>query len=160
MALQPIFTRAENKLNAVFALDSVIAAFSAGIPAALLQAVRGQTSAPLRTFYEINTPGNVGGMYYAVTRPNSSLSLSRMMGPKNLMAAFFAKFGNACAAKSNTMRFQATTSDCSDNLENTPAGFEASGCVLENYGFVLQAEQSLISEDFSLRATKLEYDGS
>ena len=156
---QPIFTKAGNTLAGVFALDSIVASFSEGVPAALIQSVQGSTQAPLRTIFEINTPGNIGNMYYAVTRAVASMSMSRMVGPANLMSAVFKKFGDACAARTNTMAFAATTSDCSIVGPSQPMGYEAEGCVLENYGFSLQAEQSLMNENLQLRVSNLLYTG-
>lgn len=162
---QPIFTRAGNNLNGVFALDSIIASFTSDatsgttIPAALIQSVQGSTQAPLRTIFEINTPGNIGNIYYAVTRAVASIAMSRMVGPANLMSAFFKKFGDACAARTNEMSFGATASDCSITGPNQPVGYTATGCVLENYGFSLQAEQSLMNENLQLRVSNLLYTG-
>jgi len=153
-----IFGRTDPTLGGVFTADMVQVFLGGGLGPTLMQSFGLQFSQPIARIYEVGGPN----MYYVVGRAQGGSQVGRVVGPNNLIASFYAQFGDACNAANNTITFVASPSTCAFNTSSANAGagvtYSAGLCVLSNFGLQTQAQDMLISENLQLMVGTLDYN--
>lgn len=72
-------------------------------------------------------------------------SMSRVMGPSALAAAFFLKYGNVCYADTNTLTVTAEV-ECGQAGGNDTVNLVMSGVVINSYGGAISAQDMVVNE--------------
>lgn len=72
-------------------------------------------------------------------------SMTRVMGPSALAAAFFTKYGNVCYADTNTLTVE-TQAECGTLGSSDTVTLVMNGVVLNNYGGAVSAQDLVVNE--------------
>ena len=116
----------------------------------LVQNLSFQYSQQVTRLYEIGTRN----VFYVGGRTAGQLTLSRVVGPRSLLSAFYQTYGDVCNALTNTMTFS-----MANRCDNTNAQFIAKFCVLTSIGINVGAGDMVIGEQSSAMFSSLEYSG-
>src|SRR5262245_18479743 len=102
-----IFSNTASTLAGVFAAHQAVLNM-AGVNIALVQNLNFTHMQSFTRLYEIGSQGNVGRVFYVTGRTQGIGNMGRVVGPKAALAAFYAKFGDVCEAKQNTVDYLIT----------------------------------------------------
>jgi hypothetical protein len=184
-----VFKRAETTWGGAFSANSVSVSFGtnvgdgnnnqqARLDVALMQNISLSYSQNVTRLFEIGTV-NVGDgpksrVYYVGGRAQGNLNIGRMIGPKAVLASYYEKYGDVCAADKNTLRLTFAAADClGNNVAASAAGgavaaaaavagtfiFTCQYCVLTQIGISLASEQFLVSESGQMMFSNFQYEG-
>ncbi len=122
---------------------------SAGL---LTQQLSVQYQQPITRLYEVGTQKT----YYVAGRPQGSANIARILGPGNVMSAFYECLGDVCMADKNDLCF-CVQPGC---LSVQDPDFHAirlgmKNVVLQSIGFSVAAQDMIINEQLSLFFTAL-----
>jgi hypothetical protein len=103
-----------------------------------------QYSQNLIRLYEVGSVAT----YYVAGRAQGGLSLSRVLGPRPVLFAFYTVYGNPCNAGTNVIIL--TMSQGCSTISGQAAKLLLHGCVLQSVAFSVAAEMMMISEQSQL----------
>jgi hypothetical protein len=89
--------------------------------------------------------------YYVGGRAQGQLSLARVVGPRPVQRAFYAKYGNVCNAATNTLSIR-LTAGCGVGGGNAgnASGYSMLFCVITSLGLAFNAQDMIINEQLQL----------
>ena len=96
--------------------------------------------------------------YYVVGRPQGTIAMARIVGPRGANLAFVTKFGDACKANENTLELSGNAG-CGDAAQGA-FRFTAFNVLMTQMGLAISAQDMLINENFQLMFVGLEGGGS
>lgn len=157
--MDDIYGRLAPSFGGAFSADSTVANFAGvslgGGVGLLTQSINVQYQQNIMRIYDIGS--NL--QYYVSGRPQGTASLSRVLGPRPILFAFYAIYGNPCNAGTNTITFafgQGCKSPYDAQAVATSRFVSMIGCVLQSVGLSIQsAEQMLVSEQSQLMFVSL-----
>lgn len=159
-----IFNRSAQALGGVFLSDFAKLSFGAGnggvaVPAVLVQNMNFTFSQQISRLYEVGSAaGGVGSptnVYYVGGRMQGQLTIARVIGPSNAVAAFYTTFGCVCTAKQQNITLDLGQGDCLNNGNCQPGGqqdlkYILKECVITQIGVSVAAQDMLINENVQL----------
>lgn len=163
MATSDVFGRRPLEFGGAFAADS--ACINLGLTCIdpdteevistdglLTQQLSVQYQQPITRLYEVGTQKT----YYVAGRPQGSANIARVLGPGNVMAAFYTCLGDVCRADENDLCF-CLESNCLGNDEQEFASLNVclKNVVLQSIGMSVQAQDMIINEQLSLFFTAM-----
>lgn len=155
-----VFTRTATRLAGAFSANTMSLAFSAGVSTALVQNLQASYQQAITRLFEIGNVGGVARVYYVGGRSQGSLNIGRVIGPATLMSAYYAKFGDVCLARSNSLRFALGQVDCSvAGAVARPAVYVCAFCVITQVGVSVAAADTIVNESSSLMFSGFDYTG-
>lgn len=159
-----VFTRTASNLAGAFSADTLTLALSAGVPTALVQSLQSSYQQSITRLYEIGARNGVSNTYYVGGRTQGSLNIGRIIGASQLMGAYYTKFGNVCNARTNSLRFGFTQSDCTIGIPllaaaNNPVSYTCKFCVITMVGVSIGAQDVIVNESSSLMFAGFDYTG-
>jgi hypothetical protein len=155
-----VFSRASQNLADVIPVDAAAIAFSAGGGEAfgvgmLTQNISINYQQQINRIYEIGT----NNTYFVGGRTQGQVALGRVIGPRPLQVAFYAKYGNMCNAKTNNINLT-TGGGCPTvgiNLaQQAGAKYMMRFCVITTIGITIGAQDMIINENLNLMYVSLE----
>jgi hypothetical protein len=147
-----IFGRVPADYGGSFAADAAFVAFSLGPGVEggvgmLTQQISFSYTQQISLVYEIGSRS----VFYVAGRAKGEGQIARILGPRPVLPAFYAAYGNICRANQNTLLFQ-VVSGC-NNPGDVGAGlaFALIGVVIPSITISVQSPQEMmISEQLSL----------
>jgi hypothetical protein len=166
-----IFNGQGSTFGGSFSADSAQVAFStggaAGAPAGLsggvgllTQTIQFNYAQQITRLYEIGS----NATFLVAGRTQGSLSLGRVLGPRQVQTQFYANYGNVCNAANNniTVSLQAgcTTGTASSGVgtQGTLA-FLIQNVVIVSMGLTVAAEQMIVNENLQAMFVSLNLQG-
>src|SRR4051794_13166956 len=108
-----IYNRNVSNLAGVFTADraKLVLAGNLGVLVQQLQCSYAQT---ITRLYEVgaNGPGGASNIYYVGGRTQGQMSVNRVIGPSGTVKAMYARYGDVCKARQNTINLTLTETDC------------------------------------------------
>lgn len=159
-----IFGRAAQEFGGAMAADAVSMTFSGGADTLLdkgmlAQQLQMQYQQQVTRIYEIGS--NL--TYFVVGRTAGQLSMARIIGPKAITAAFYARYGDACKADKNTLTFSGaagcTVSGVIGNgivPANDKSRFTVKHVLINSIGISVNASDMVINEQLAMMFNSLE----
>lgn len=152
-----IFSRAGQDFMGSFASDAARVAFAGGgtdgvVGVGLLtQSLSCNYTQAITRLYEIGT----NFTYLVAGRTQGQISLGRVLGPRPVQAAFYAKYGNVCNAATNNLNFEATAG-CNGVGATGTFTFGIKNAVINSIGFSVAAQDMVINEQLAMMFVSLE----
>ena len=151
--MDDIYGRLAPSFGGAFAADATVANFAGlsigGGVGLVTQSININYTQNIIRLFDIGTPLQ----YYVSGRPQGTASISRVLGPRPILFAFYSIYGNVCNAGSNTISF-AFGQGCLNPFDiqaiNSTRFLYMIGCVIQSIGLSVQAEQMLINEQTQL----------
>ncbi len=148
-----IYQRSVSTFGGAFAADKARLNFAGvGNAGLLLQSIQLQYQLAVTRLYELSSRN----VYYVGGRTQGQASMTRVIGPRTLLSAFYEQYGDVCRARGNTLTLS-VDGDCDSAGRN--AAYTARYCVLSSVGIQITAGEMVISESSSLMFSSLEYSG-
>lgn len=118
----------------------------------LVQNIQFSFSQAVSLLYELGVAGVASNVYMVAGRAQGNASIARVLGPVDIGLAFITQFGDPCNAVNNTVGFQASAG-CSGN---TSSVYTLSGCVINQIGVSVTAQDVIINEQISMQYVNLD----
>lgn len=148
-----IYNRLPLEHNGTFSADAALVTFGNGVGAVagvglLTQQVNWQYAQQITRLYEVGTRKT----YYIVGRTQGNAGLARVLGPRPVALAFYAVYGDACRAGTNTLNFSASTGcdPAAPGSNNNGFNLTLTGVVIQSVSGAVRAEDMLINEQLAL----------
>jgi hypothetical protein len=150
-----IFSRATDAYGGSFSADGATVAFTEGLG---VQAVAGTAVGLLVQNMTVGYQQSVLRIYeigsnfhfLVAGRTQGQAGLARVLGPRKVSVAFYAKFGDVCNAATNIIDL-AFKANCRFNQPGSSTmRLQARYCVINSIGVSMNSQDSLISENLSL----------
>lgn len=159
-----VFSRTASAFAGAFSADTLSLTFSDNVPTALVQTLQSSYMQSVTRLYEVGAINGVSRTYYVGGRSQGNLNIGRIIGPSVLMGTYYTKFGNVCNARTNSLAFGLTQSDCTlrpplAGAVNNPVAFTCKFCVITQIGVSVGAQDSVINESSSLMFSGFDYQG-
>jgi hypothetical protein len=149
-----IYNRQASTLGGVFTSDRMIVSMGTEVPTALLQSTNFNYQQTVSKFYELSS----NHIFLIGGRTQGSAAIGHIIGPKRAMSAFFAKYGDVCKARSNTIDMSLVAQDCDiENFAEATTTLTAKLCVIVNVSIGVEAQQAIINSNSQLMFSSLEY---
>jgi hypothetical protein len=150
-----VYSRASQNLADIIPVDAAKIAFSAGDGNAfgigmLTQNIQISYQQQINRLYEIGT----NNTYFVGGRTQGQIAIGRIIGPRALQVAFYAKYGDMCQAKSNNINL--TTGGTCDGTATAGAKFSMKYCVITNIGIAIGAQDMIVNENLQMMYVSLE----
>lgn len=142
-----IFSR-QTGIGGSFPADGVRMTFPGGInePGMLIQRMQVSYVQQVGRIYELNSPL----VYYIGGRTQGDASLSRVLGPKGLLLAFYARYGDMCRVMENTLNFTMSSAGCTPALvAGTRSTIALGGVLLRGLQIGVSAGESMVIDETS-----------
>lgn len=158
---QDIFSRRTDVFGGSFSADSADISFPAlGIPGGadvglLIQQLQATYTQQVTRLYEVGRPA----IYYVGGRTNGEASVDRVVGPRTIADAFYAKYGDVCQARSNTLEFNVQTG-CGETDVDGYVAYTCYFCVITSIGLGVRAQDMLINEALRIMFSSFQYTTS
>lgn len=125
--------------------------FGAGL---LVQTLTYQYQQQISRLYEVGSPY----LYLIAGRTQGRVGMSRVIGPKRIMPAFYAKYGDVCKAGDNNLKIGAKTG-CHGGASDTGAEQKIllRNCVISQLGGSVNANDVLITENLDMMFLLLQF---
>lgn len=152
-----IFNRTSDKFGGSFSADQARVTFPAltggqGSDAGLLmQNLQANYTQQVTRLFEISSPT----IYYVGGRTSGQASVTRVIGPRKLAAAFYSTYGDICNAATNTLNFSMSTG-CG-GTEGARASYTAHFVVVVSVGISVGAADMLINESLQMMFSSFLY---
>ncbi len=117
----------------------------------LTQSLQVSYSQNVTRLYEVGSPNS----YLIAGRTQGQASLSRIIGPRAIQAAFYRKFGNVCNARSNNIDLAARMG-CNGDNSGSLYSLAIGGCVLTSVSISVSAQDMMINESLQMIFISLE----
>jgi len=160
--MSDIFNRDVSKLGGVFTADRAKLIFGADNNiGALVQNMSTQYDQNITRLYEVGGPH----IYYVGGRTQGQMQVGHVVGPKPVIQAFYAKYGDVCCPQTITFRLEESNClvGCPGHNPTTPNKGQLTlalkNSVLTSIGFSVQAQDMIIGENSTLIFSSLELDG-
>jgi hypothetical protein len=111
----------------------------------LSQSLQFQYQQPVQRIYELGTKL----CYYIAGRAMGNASIARILGPRQVLLAFYQVYGNVCNAAENILEFAATTA-CGPAANDGFLLMLLTGVVLTAVADGVRAEDMVVSEQLQL----------
>lgn len=152
-----IFNRNTDTFGGSFAADQAKLTFPAisggGADAGLLvQNLSMQYMQNVTRLYEVGS----AAIYYVGGRTQGQASVSRVVGPRTIAAAFYQTYGDVCNAGSNILHFAMQTG-CPGNTGFSQAAYTARYAVITAVGVAVESQQVLINENLAMMFASFYY---
>jgi hypothetical protein len=158
-----IFSRSGTDFQGSFTSDSARVTFAGGgtssgaiLGAGLItQSIGVNYTQSITQLFEIGT----NFTYFVAGRAQGQVSIARVLGPRPIQTAFYAKYGNVCNAATNNLNFEAATG-CDVPGVATAGGntytFGVNNAVITTIGITIaSAQDMMINEQLSMRYVSL-----
>jgi hypothetical protein len=161
MAAQEVFGRTPLQFGGAFSADAATVTFGAigdsgdttldaGI-GLLTQQLGINYQQPVTRIYELGTRF----VYYIAGRCQGNANIARILGPRPIMGAFYAQYGNVCNAAENSIIFYAETGcvtqgDLGDFGVGPSMLLQMTGVVLTTIAETVRAEDMVLNEQLQL----------
>ena len=143
-----IFSIPDQVFGKSFSADGARVSFSGGDSVAgsglLTTQIGVNYSQSVTRIYELGTNTS----YYFRGRAEGRARLNRVLGPRPIVAGFYAAYGNVCQAAENNLQFAVATGCNNDTLSQ--ASFEMRNVVITNFGLTTESQQVLINEELQM----------
>lgn len=152
--MSDIYSRQGSNIAGAFAADDAVLSFAgvgsstfslAGGVGLLTQQLSVSYSQAVTRLYELGTAAS----YLVAGRTSGQISMTRIIGPRPIQAAFYRKFGNVCNARSNTIELAARMG-CDGDDEGALYSLTMTGCVITNISISVSAQDMLINESLQM----------
>jgi len=159
MAFDDIFSRKTDSFGGAFAADAATITFpkafgAAGAdPGLLVQNMTATYQQSVTRLYELGSPR----VYYVGGRTAGQATVARVVGPRNIAAAFYERYGDVCNAKNNVIDVRMSTG-CGGAVGG--AGYQAKYVVITSVGLSMKASDMLISENLQMLFSAFRYTGA
>lgn len=148
-----LYNRTSSKLGGVFSADGASITFSgvinssgdAGGVGLLSQNMNVQYRQMITQLYEIGSQDT----FLVAGRTQGSFQMSRILGPRPVLPAFYKQFGDVCQADRNMLGFS-VASGCGTTAA-AKMSFKIRNIVLENVALSVNAGDMMISDQLSAR---------
>jgi len=160
MAFDDIFSRKTDSFGGAFSADAATITFpkafgAAGAdPGLLVQQMRADYRQQVTRLYELGSPR----IYYVGGRTDGTATVQRIVGPRNIAAAFYERYGDVCNAKNNVIDVRMSMG-CGDTVLGG-SGYQAKYVVITQVGLSMTAENMLISENLQMMFSAFRYTGA
>lgn len=160
--MDDIFSRQTDVFGGSFASDEADISFPAlgqigGADVGLLiQQLQTTYQQQVTRLYEVGRPA----IYYVGGRTNGEASVDRVIGPRTIADAFYAKYGDVCQARSNTLEFNIQTGCQGYEDVAGYAAYTCYYCVITSVGLGIRAQDMLINESLRLMFSSFQYTTS
>lgn len=150
-----IFTRAATRLAGVFSADQGRLSFGRGVSTALVQNVNATYMQNVTRLYEVGNQDRIANVYYVGGRSQGTLAIARVVGPSSLLSAYYARFGDVCSARANTIELTFNPLDCVGGN----ATYSCYYCVITQVGISVAAQDMVVNENSQLMFSGMNYQG-
>jgi len=154
-----IFGRLPPDFGGAFGADSAVVAFAVGPGGASIAGGVGLLTQSLQFKYtqQINRIYEVGSraVFYVVGRTQGSAGVSRVLGPRPVLLAFYQAYGNACYAGQNVLLFQVASGCNLPGDTGAQLAFAMLGVVIVDLEVSVKADDMLVGEQLQLMYTAL-----
>lgn len=153
------FGRLPPDFGGAFGADAAIVTFAlgpggpsvAGGVGLLTQSLSFQYQQKIQRVYEVGSRS----VFYVVGRTEGSAEVDRVLGPRPVLLAFYAAYGNACRAGENVLLFQVASGCQVPGDTGAGVAFALLGVVLQSLAVSVRAEDMMVSEKLGMMYTAL-----
>jgi len=124
-----------------FSADGATITFDSKYTGLLVQNLQWQYQQNITRLYDVTSTDVV----LVQGRTAGQGSMSRVMGPSALAAAFFEKYGNVCYADTNTLTVTADAA-CAGGVSSSTITLVMASVVLNSYGGAVSAQDMVVNE--------------
>ena len=159
---QPVFAKADSKLQGVFTANDAALIMSPAKLGALVQGVQFSFTQAVQRLYEINWQRqNFANVYYGGGRSQGQCGLNRIVGPNAAITTLYSKYGDVCQASTNPLTLDLSAGNCmSGAVSTTSLSYTLKFCVLTQVGLSVQAQDMIINESAQIMFSGLDYAGN
>lgn len=163
-----IFNRASNQFGGSFASDAAKVVFSTGGGAAaspggsggvglLTQSAQINYSQQITRLYEIGS----NYTFLVAGRTQGTVSMARVLGPRQVQTQFYTNYGNVCNAANNNLTINMQTGCPTGAGAGQDGGlgsiaFLIKNCVIVSLGLSIAAQDMIVNEQFQMMFISLE----
>jgi hypothetical protein len=151
-----IFNRDTNAYGGSFSADSVFVSFPVGLGGTitglgavglLLQNLNMGYRQNIVRLYEIGSAFH----FLVAGRTQGQFGAQRVLGPRPISLAFYAKFGDVCQAATNIIDLiLATGCDPNAGPVSNQVDYQPRYCVIDQLGVTMQAQDAIVNESINM----------
>jgi hypothetical protein len=147
---QDVFGRTVAAYGGSFAADTARLVFNAAPSSGLLvQNINFQYSQNITRLYDLGD----NKVYYVGGRTQGQLSIARVIGPRVLLAQFYAQYGDVCKARGNMAMFEMER-----GCEGSTFNYTMMYCVITTIGVSAAAADMVINEQSTMMFSSMTYE--
>lgn len=147
-----LFGRTNQQFGGAFPVDGARVAF-AGSDGQLLgvglltQNLGFNYSQPITILFEVGT----NYAYVVAGRARGGVNMARVLGPRQVVKAFYTKYGDVCNMGSNMLNIDAQSAACIEGTSSNAFVIGIQNSVITNIGGSVSSDNSLLTEQLGLQ---------